>query len=70
MKLTIEDLSKHTDISADDLTELIKDNFGDRSGLGEIAKDTEIENFPEHLQSQIGLTAWAFSRLDDTNLPK
>ncbi|MCC5618402.1 hypothetical protein LC605_25620 [Nostoc sp. CHAB 5836] len=67
MKPTIEDLSKRTTLNASELTELIERNFGERSGLEQITKNTKIEEFPEHLQGQIGITAWAFT--EESNQP-
>lgn len=58
---TIEDLAHNTTIDADELAQVIKDSFQDRTPV-EIAKDTKISDFPEHLQGQVGLTVWAFSR--------
>jgi hypothetical protein len=62
MKPTIEDLSKNTTLKADELAKLIEDNFGDRSEIEEITKDTKIEEFSKHLQGQIGITVWAFTQ--------
>jgi len=59
---TIEELSKSTTINADELIKIIKDNFGVRSGIEEISPATKVDEFPENLQGQIGLTAWAFTR--------
>jgi hypothetical protein len=70
MKPTIEDLSQRTTLNASELTELIERNFGERSGLEEITKNTKIEEFPEHLQGQIGITAWAFTKENEPNKKK
>ncbi|MEW6496896.1 MAG: hypothetical protein AB1589_30900 [Cyanobacteriota bacterium] len=61
MKPTIADLSNNTTISADELAQVVKDNFQDRTSV-EITKDTRVDELPEHLQGQIGLTAWSFTK--------
>ena len=58
---TIADLANNTTISADKLTEVVKSNFQDRTPI-EITKDTKVNDFPEHLQGQVGLTVWSFTK--------
>ena len=61
MKPTIADLAQNTTVSADELAQVVKDNFQGRTPV-EITKNTRIDEFPEHLQGQIGLTAWSFTK--------